>query len=533
MIHRTNASVTPAAVAFAVTAAAAPGDLPRTPREPRLAARGHLTPLHHRALGHAWDGWTLALEEHPDGAARAHTGRVSVLLAGELHNRAELARATGLGTGAGTGTGVGTGTGTGPYEGGDAELLAHAYARYGEHVLRMLNGRYALLLCDGPLLLAATDHAGGVPLYLHRTGAAVRLATEAKALLHPGDHTGTPPAGLLPVRGSQEVRQVPAGTAAVLHLETGAARTFTTWTPSPARHLPTPDQAVTRTREALERAVRTRLPAAGTPTAVLSGGIDSSTVAALAAGAGHGLETVSMGTDLGDEFAAARLVADHLGARHPGLRHTEITLTTGELLAELPWAVWAAEVTDPDIIEYLLPLVALYRRLDGPPRRILTGYGADIPLGGMHRHARHLPELDDLVAHDMAHFDGLNEMSPTLAAIAGHWTTHPYWDRDVLDTLLPLEAGLKHRDGIDKWVLRRAAADVLPAETVRRPKLGVHEGSGTTSALDRLFLAHGTAPDRVRQARRQALDALYDTLVAGPAHPDDIPLDDFLKGLPA
>ncbi|MFB7600728.1 asparagine synthase-related protein [Streptomyces sp. NPDC056160] len=517
-----HSPVTPAAAAFVVAAAAAPKELPEL-REPLFAAKGQLQPVHHRGARHTWAGWMLTLEKHPTDAASARHGDVSVLLAGELYNRQELARATGHEPGTPEVT--------------DAQLLAEAYARYGEHAFRMLNGRFAAVLCDGPVLLAATDHAGGVPLYLRRTATAVLLSTEAKTLLTADD--GRPegvrglPGGLLPVRGSDRVRQLPAGTVAVLALETGAARAFRTWQPSPARHLPLPEQAIARTRQVLEQAVRTRLPGTGTPTIVLSGGIDSSSVAALAAGAGLGLSTVSMGTDLSDEFPAARLVVEHLGGLHPGLRHTELTLTTQDLLADLPWAVWAAEVSDPDIIEYLLPLVALYRRLDGPPRRILTGYGADIPLGGMHRHAERLPELDDLVARDMATFDGLNEMSPTLAAVAGHWSSHPFWDREVLDTLVTLEAGLKRRDGIDKWVLRRATADLLPEATVNRPKLGVHEGSGTSSALTALFLARDIAPEEVRQAKQQALEALYDALISGRTHPDDIALDDVLpKGFP-
>ncbi|GAA3674700.1 asparagine synthase [Yimella lutea] len=56
------------------------------------------------------------------------------------------------------------------------------------------------------------------------------------------------------------------------------------------------------------------------PTAVLSGGIDSSSVAALAVRCGAQLTTVSMGTELGDEFDQARLVADHLGTNHRELR---------------------------------------------------------------------------------------------------------------------------------------------------------------------------------------------------------------------
>jgi (carboxyethyl)arginine beta-lactam-synthase len=210
------------------------------------------------------------------------------------------------------------------------------------------------------------------------------------------------------------------------------------------------------------------------------------------------------------------VVADHLGSRH-----REITVPTADLLAQLPYAVWASESLDPDIIEYLLPLVALYRALDGPPRRILTGYGADIPLAGMHREDR-LPDLDTAVAHDMATFDGLNEMTPVLSTLAGHWTTHPYWDREVLDLLVSLEAGLKRRHGRDKWVLRAALGDALPEETVLRPKLGVHEGSGTTSSFSLLLTEHGVAEQAVGKAKQQVVRELFGLTVAGGRPPAQV-----------
>ena len=139
----------------------------------------------------------------------------------------------------------------------------------------------------------------------------------------------------------------------------------------------------------------------------------------------------------------------------------------------------------------------------------------------MHRESR-LPALDTALAHDMATFDGLNEMTPVLSTLAGHWTTHPYWDRDVLDLLVPLEAGLKRRHGRDKWVLRAALADALPEETVLRPKLGVHEGSGTTSSFSGLLAEHGVAPEAVGKAKRQVVRDLFALTVAAGRHPSQV-----------
>ena len=146
----------------------------------------------------------------------------------------------------------------------------------------------------------------------------------------------------------------------------------------------------------------------------------------------------------------------------------------------------------------------------------------------MHRENR-LPALDTALAHDMATFDGLNEMTPVLSGIAGHWSTHPFWDREVLDLLVSLESGLKRRHGRDKWVLREAMTDLLPRETVTRPKLGVHEGSGTTSSFSRLLTDAGVPGDRVHRAKELVVQHLFDRVVVDGRHPDEVATADVVR----
>ncbi|MFF1832880.1 asparagine synthase-related protein [Streptomyces sp. NPDC058231] len=440
---------------------------------------------------------------HPPGlpADRAHARDQDtfVVLAGEIYNHEEL-----LGL-----------LPDGAEPSGDAELVLKLLGRYGHHAFRLINGRFAAMVGTGRQVLLATDHAGSVPLYVRPSPGEVSAATEAKALAPHGRPQGTPIPGAQRVRRVPGAFQVPAGTVLEIDLPSGTARSHPTWTPPLHRRIMSEDDAVGAVREALERAVRTRIAPGSTPFVVLSGGIDSSGVAALAHRSAGALRSVSMGTDVSDEFDKARIVADHLGSAHQ-----EITIHSSELLAQLPHTVWASESLDPEIIEYLLPLTALYRVLDGPRQRILTGYGADIPLAGMHREDR-LPSLDTAVVGDMSTFDGLNEMSPVLSGISGHWSTHPYWDREVLDLLVSLEAGLKYRYRRDKWVLRAAMGDVLPRETVTRPKLGVHEGSGTTSSFSRLLAEHGVPEQHLGRAKRRVVEELFDRTVVAGVHPDE------------
>ncbi|GHH87119.1 asparagine synthase [Streptomyces sulfonofaciens] len=433
----------------------------------------------------------------PDGA-HAHAGGRAVLLAGELYNRGELLSL--LPDGAASAD--------------DAALVLALFARYDRHAFRLLNGRFAALLVEGGRVVLATDHAGTVPLYANVAPGRLLAATEVKTLRTAVP--GRPLAGTRPVRGLPGTYQLRAGLVLDVDLGSGACTADHTWAPPRSRLVLPEDEAVGLVRRSLEGAVHARLGTA-TPMVVLSGGIDSSGVAALAAGRlDDRIDTVSMGTEDADEFAQARTVAEHIGSHH-----SEITIPTDELLRSLPHAVWAAETLDPAIVEYLLPLTALYLRIGGGNRRILTGYGADIPLGGMHREGRLAP-LDDAIVSDMDGFDGLNELTPVLSTVAGHWTTHPYWDRAVLDVLVSLEAGLKSRYGRDKWVLREALADLLPRQTVLRPKLGVHEGSGVSSAFSEHLVDAGLPHEHLRETKKLYVRELFDLVVVGGRDPDEV-----------
>jgi len=473
-----------------------------------LATRGDTVPVFAAPSPEwHWRGWTVGANTHHAATPVVTADGVTVLLAGELYHADALRSAIGD-----TAAGITD----------DALLLIAGWQRYGSAVFRLLNGRYAAVLTTGDRLVLATDHAASVPLYVCRHDGWVEIATEAKALAGNSHPRAEPLPGTEPVVALAGVRRVVAGAVVGLAAGSGHAAGGRTWRPPVHRALLPAQDAVQRVRVVLDAAVRTRL--RGPVTAVLSGGVDSSSVVALAARAGSTPETISMGTDVADEFAPARVVADHIGTRH-----VELRLSWDDLVRQLPWVVAAAEIPDADVLEYLLPLVVLYRRLPGGPRRILTGYGADIPLGGMHRDAVPLDVVDDAIALDMDTFDGLNELSPVLGGASGHWTTHPFWDRDVLDVLTAAEPGLKRRHGRDKWLLREAVSDLLPASTVGRAKLGIHEGAGVTSGWTALLTEAGVPAADVPAVKRAMAVWLHRRVVGLAEPPDSVSFDDALR----
>jgi len=480
-------------------------------RSPRFATSGTDTSVLVTSPTSTWSGTAVCLGSPP---VVIDDGTIRLLLVGEIYNGDRIAAALRHGT----------------EHDGDAALVLAAWRHWGAGAFRALNGRYAVVLEDGHSgeVVIATDHAGSVPLWIRADEQGVDVSTELKVLSGvPGASVLVAGAECLP--GLSGAHRVPAATVLVMHgVGKGkpVSRPLRTWLPPMSRRLMDEDAAVAEVGVRLSEAVRGRVRDDPKPTVVLSGGIDSSGVAAHVAARTGRLFSVSMGTDISDEFSAAASVARHLRTDHQ-----ELTVPSADLVRELPWVVWAAEITDHSILEYLLPLVSLYRRLEPGPRRLLTGYGADIPLGGMHRLTERLSSLDAVISDDMATFDGLNEMSPVLSGIAGIWSTHPYWDKDLLDVLVGLEAGLKRRYGRDKWVLRQSLAGLLPAETVARPKLGIHEGSGTTSAWTAALVAEGVPGNRVDEIKEAMTARMYEMVVKGREHPADVSFDDVLHDL--
>jgi len=216
--------------------------------------------------------------------------------------------------------------------GSDTEVAAHAYDAWGLDFLERLDGMFALALWDGARrrLVLARDGMGEKPLYHASFDGLLLFASELRSLLaHPAV-----PRRLDRVSLTQylALEYVPAPRSLVegvgklepghaLVLENGSARVHEFWrvpvAPEAGRATPSYADAVAETRRLLDEAVRSRL-VSDVPLGVfLSGGIDSSTVAALAAR--HGAtETFSIGFDEPsfDESRWARLVADHAGTRH-------------------------------------------------------------------------------------------------------------------------------------------------------------------------------------------------------------------------
>ncbi len=241
----------------------------------------------------------------------------------------------------------------------DTEILPHLYEEYGDGLLEHVNGMYAFSLWDSKRkkLIIARDRFGEKPLYYGVFDRKLIWASELKALIaHPAVK---PELDLNAVRHYVSFDYVPAPmsifkgihklpAAHVLTVENGEVRTRRYWDltwsdpgtvasgPNGTSHAKSLSGKAEELKELLSDAVRMRLVSDVPLGILLSGGIDSSSVAAFAVRhATERVKTFSIGfeEDSFDESKYARQVAKHLDTEH---YEDKLSATTaGDLISEI------------------------------------------------------------------------------------------------------------------------------------------------------------------------------------------------------
>src|SRR5687767_260335 len=214
----------------------------------------------------------------------------------------------------------------------DTEVLPHLYEEYGKNMVQHLNGMFAFALWDAPnqRLFIARDRFGEKPLYWGIFSNQLFFASEPKVLLaHPDVRPGLNLNALrqylsfdyipAPLSIYEGINKLPA--AHTLTLESGRASVEPYWCLSYQTKQPVPDEteAAKHLEELLAESVRMRLVSDVPLGVLLSGGVDSSAVAAFAVRASsEPVKTfsISFAEASFDESAYARGVAKFLGTDH-------------------------------------------------------------------------------------------------------------------------------------------------------------------------------------------------------------------------
>ncbi len=278
----------------------------------------------------------------------------------------------------------------------DTETIIHLYEEYGRDCVRHLRGMFAFAIWDArrQAVFLARDRLGIKPLYYHLDAQKFIFGSEIKAIAaHPSARAVFRRAAIPEylafgyLSGEETfyegIRQLMPGHRMEVNA-TGQMKTDRYWdlpiSAEPARN----EREYTRGyRELLEQSVRSHLMSDVPLGVFLSGGVDSSAIAALATRIrGQAIETFSVGYRESDssELSFARTVAQHLNSSHH-----EVSLNEEEFFGTLPHLIWHED--EPIAWPSSVPLYFVARLAHERVKVVLTGEGADETLAGYSRYA--------------------------------------------------------------------------------------------------------------------------------------------------
>ena len=279
----------------------------------------------------------------------------------------------------------------------DTEVLIEAYRAWDTSCLDRLNGMFAFALYDQPRrrLFLARDRAGEKPLFYRHADRQLAFGSELKALfadpacprvldraaLDAYLAFGYVPHDQCIIQG---VRKLPQGHALMYDLSADTVRTWPYWR-LPARSTNAPpdeNELVARLDSLLLDSVRLRLIADVPVGVMLSGGVDSSLVTAMAARVSRRVKTFTIafpGHAAHDESPHARIVAEHFGTEHVVLAAEPATV---DLLPEL-----ARQYDEPLADSSMVPTYLVSRLIRREATVALGGDGGDELFGGYPHHS--------------------------------------------------------------------------------------------------------------------------------------------------
>ena len=362
--------------------------------------------------------------------------------------------------------------------GSDCEVILALYRDQGVNFLEQLNGIFAFALYDEQqeAFLVARDPIGVIPLYIgYDDDGKVYVASELKAL------------------EGQCQRYEPFPPGHYLYSKDGEIRRYYKRDWFDYEQVKDNGGTADDVHHALEEAVRRQLMSDVPYGVLLSGGLDSSVISAIAAKYAQRrvetggreaawwprLHSFAVGLKGAPDLAKARMVAEHIGTVHH-----EINYTIQEGLDAIRDVIYFIETYDVTTVRASTPMYLLARVIKSMGiKMVLSGEGADEVFGGylyFHKapntkafHEETVRKLSKLHLYDCL------RANKSLAA----WGVEgrvPFLDKEFLDVAMRLNPQLKMCPGqtVEKKIVREAFAHMLPSEVAWRQKEQFSDGVG-------------------------------------------------------
>jgi asparagine synthase (glutamine-hydrolysing) len=360
----------------------------------------------------------------------------------------------------------------------DCEVILALYQDKGKDFLEDLNGIFAFVLYDevNDCYLAARDHMGIVPLYMGWDAYGnFYFASELKALEGICKKIEVFPPGHYYFSKEHELKK-------------WYVRDWTEYDAVKANQ-----SDIAELRAALEKAVHRQLMSDVPYGVLLSGGLDSSVISAVARKyAARRIETndeqeawwpqlhsFAVGLEGSPDLAAAKKVADHIGTIHH-----EIHFTIQEGLDAIRDVIYYLETYDVTTVRASTPMYLMARVIKSMGvKMVLSGEGADEVFGGylyFHK-APNAKEFHEETVRKLSklHLYDCLRANKSLAA----WGVEgrvPFLDKEFLDVAMRLnpEDKMAKNGKMEKWILRKAFESYLPESVAWRQKEQFSDGVG-------------------------------------------------------
>jgi len=319
-------------------------------------------------------------------------------------------------------------------------------------------GHFALV--DGAFTLKR-DLLGVAPLYYGQMADGILcFASEVKALLE----------------ATRQVMELPPG-----HIYNGSAlHSYESLRRQEPVH-EQPENIARELRRKLELAVEKRI-SKDEMGVWLSGGLDSSIMAALARPHLHRLDTFAVGLPGAPDLEYARIASRFLKCKHH-----EITVLFKEMLAVLPTVIYHLESFDALLVRSSVMNFLVAKRAAGYVLEVFSGEGGDELFAG-YEYLKSLESsklTDELVDITMRLHNTALQRVDRCASAHGLVAHVAFLDPEVVDYAFRIPVADKLHNGVEKWILRQAMTGALPDPILNRPKSKFWQGAGVEELFAR------------------------------------------------
>jgi asparagine synthase (glutamine-hydrolysing) len=352
----------------------------------------------------------------------------------------------------------------------DCEVLLHLYKKYGLEFINKLNGEFSIIIYDNLLnkVVIARDMVGVKPLYYsyNKLKKSFEFSSELKAIQ---DFDG---------------KHFPPGCIAELNpnMELTIKKYYDCHEISKNKIDDSYNNLSDALRKSLETSVKRRLISDVPIGCFLSGGLDSSAIAAIANSlSDKPLSTFTLRIEglHNEDVIYANEVAKHINSDHH-----EIVTTLEEIYLLIDEVIYIAETYNLEMVPnlILIYLVAKYVAENTEVKVLLDGTGPDEMLGA-YWFFKDAPSMVDFEIETVKQLSEMHRTELLGDRVISHFgleSRYPYLDCSVRNLLLQLPSSYKFykNDVTEKHILRQAVSSYLPDSVVNRKKMGMTHGAG-------------------------------------------------------